>query len=353
MSISVNKTTYETGVEKAVIVVDVYGESATDSPTNNETSPLSILDNIKLESIIPKSASDLISKVTRTPNLSLTDAIGMISKVAGDPKAFGKAVGDNIMNDVLSSVGYNGTVDDVIKSFKEPINFRDVLTAAGEQNAQLKMIIGDVDRIISKEDLQSATGIAKVLEELSGNSNLTSILDIAPQLSMVKGMVNEAMRLGLPEAVDGLIDSFEDDDDKRRLRLFSTVNAAANSALTFIETQLDSEDIGAGAIMSFAPNITTSILSNYKLNDKYPTDDDVVKLIGVVKRLDDGWMKYDRNGVVIEDISSLNSASEDALRVLMKNPDTQEAALMCGGFINDVNMVDYTLNLRNYGLTTV
>lgn len=352
MAIEVKKTTYETGPDKELIVVDVYGESDTSKPTNNEPGPIAGLDQIKLEDIIPKAASDLFTNITRRPNLSVADAISMLTEVAGDPKAFGKAVGDNIMNDVLKGVGFTGTIDDVIKSFEEPINFRTVIDAAGEQNAMLKVLIGEVDAVIAQADLRSAQGIGKVIEKLTGSSDLVTILNMDPKISVIKGMIDEAMRIGLPEAVDVLIDSFDDEESRRKLRLFSTVNAANNTDLDFIEKQIDSPDIGSGPIVSLTPDITSSILKNYTLKNRNPEIDDSQKLIRILGKLDSSWMKYNRNGDYIDNLSSLTDASEDALRVLLKDPATYVAALISGD-VKIHDMVDYTLSMREYTPTSV
>ena len=347
MAIEVTKTTYETGPEKELIVVDVYGESDTSKPTNNEPGPIVSLDQVKLEDIIPKAASDLFTSLSKKPNLSVNDAIGMLKDIAGDPKAFGKAVGNNLMSDVLKGVGFTGSVDDVIKSFKDPINFRTIIDAAGEQNATLKMIIGDVESIISEADLHSAQGISIVINKLTGNDELTKILNMDPKISVIKGMVDEAMRLGLPEAVDTLIESFDDDESKRKLRLFSTVNAANNTDLDFIEKQIDSQDIGSGAIVSLTPDITSSILKNYDLKGNNPGIEDAQKLMRILSKLDSTWMSYDRGGDHIDNLSSLTDASTDALRVLLKDPATYVAALISGD-IDMPDMVEYTLGLREY-----
>lgn len=352
MAIEVTKTTYETGPDKELIVVDVYGESDTTKPTNNEPSAIAALDQMKIEDIIPKSAGELFTGMGKLPNLDVTDAIKMLTDVVGDPKAFGKAVGNNLMNDVLKGFGFTGTVDDVIKSFKEPINFRTIIDAAGEQNETLKMMIGEVEAIIDKGDLRSAQGISQVINQLTGNDNLTKILNMDPKISVVKGMVDEAMRLGLPEAVDALIESFDDDDSKRKIRLFSTVNAATNTDLDFIEKQIDSPDIGSGAIVSLTPDITSSILENYKLKGDSPEVEDVQKLMRVLNKLDEGWMSYNRGGDHIDNLLSLTGASNDALRVLLKDPATYVAALISGD-IDITDMVDYTLSMREYTPSSV
>ena len=69
------------------------------------------------------------------------------------------------------------------------------------------MVIDGVEQSIAGKDLSSATGVASLIGELTGNSELVKVLDISPKVSVIKSFVDHAMKLRVPEAVDLLVDS--------------------------------------------------------------------------------------------------------------------------------------------------
>lgn len=347
MSLEIQRTTYETGSDKKLIVVDVYSDQEPNKPINNEVSTPAGLNNKSLEGFIPKEATEISNAVSKRPDITLKDAMTMLTDVVKDPKAFRKSVGDRVMNNVLSSMGYTGTIDEVIKSYSEPVNLRTVLNAAAESNEQLKVIIDGVEKTIDGADFGSITGISEVVAGLTGNTDLVQILNLGPSLSIVNEFIGEAMRLELPGAIDVLVNSLEDTDSKRKVRLYGTRQAATHSDLAFIEQQIENRDVGAGAIVSLTPDIISVILKNYRLPNGSATREDATSLIRVLNKLDTKWMKYHRGEDYIDNLSYLTEASDDAIRVLLKEPSTYVAALISGQ-LETSNMVDYTLGMRPY-----
>ena len=347
MALEIKRTTYETGTDKKLVVVDVYGDQEPNKPINNEIKTPAGIDNKSLEGFIPKEVTELSNALQKKPDITLKDAMKMVTDVIKDPKAFRASVGDKIMNNVLTSIGYTGTVDEVIKSFSEPVDLRTVLKAAGEGNAQLKVIIEGVEKTIDGGDFSSITGISEVVAGLTGNTDLIQILNLGPSLSIVNEFIGEAMRLELPGAIDVLVNSLDDIDSRRKLKLYGTRQAATYSDLDFLEQQIDSRDVGAGAIVSLTPDIISHVLMNYRLTDGLATAEEAQKLIRILGKLDSKWMKYQRGSDYIDNLSYLTEASDDAIRVLLKDPSTYVAALISGQ-LETTEMIDYTLGMRPY-----
>ena len=347
MTVDVKKTTFETDAVKKLIVVDVYNEPEPNTTINNEVDTPSGLGNFGIEGYTPKQVTALSKDLGKKPDFTLKDAMTLLTGVVDDPTDFRESIGDTMMNNVLGSMGYSGTIDDVIKSYSDPINLRTVLTAAGENNAELKVIIDSVEKTIDSADLKSVNGISQVIGGLTGNTDLVKILNLGPSLSIVNEFISEAMRLELPGAVDVLISSIDDNDSKRKLKLYGTRQAASYADLDFLENQINDSAIGAGAIIALTPDIVSIVLQNYKLYGASPTREDAERLLRILNKLDSKWMKYQRGEDYIDNLSYLTEASDDAIRVLLKEPSTYVAALISGQLENN-DMVEYTLNMRPY-----
>lgn len=350
MAIQVAKTTYETTPDKKLAAVDVYAKDITSQPINSETSIPDSLKGSYPENYMPNSLNKLytdFNKDFKDPTKSLSQALDVLNGVVKNPKEFTKSLSKEILGDTLRSVGYKGTSDDIVNYIKDGPNSTNVLNILGNSNADLKVIIGDVEKMVANKDLSTVNGISSLIGELTGNSNLLKILDISPKISVVKGFIDQAMKLRLPEAVDLLVDAIDNDDDKRDLKLYSTLNAAYNSDLDFINTQINDATIGVGAITGIYPTITSTILSNYILTNKVPSSTEAAKLISTLNSLDSKWMTYTRNGKTINSVSDMASATEDAIEVLLKDERTYIMATLARQ-LDTKNMVEVTLAMRPY-----
>ena len=350
MAITVAPTTYETKVDKKLATVDVYAEAVKTNPVNNETKQPVALANNKLENFTPNETNKLLSDKLNTfkdKTVSLKQALDKIGSVVKNPKDFTDNLTKGILTDTLKSVGYKGNGADIASLIKNGPNSSNLLDMLGNSNPNVKVIVGDVEKIISSKDLGSVTGIASLISELTGNANLIKILNISPKLAVVKSFIDQAMKLRLPEVIDLLMDTMDSEEDLRQLKLHSCLNAAMNSDIGFILKQLNDRDIGRGAIVSLYPNLVSIILENYRLDHMVVTPNDVSVLIQVLSRLDPKWLVYNRNGTEIDDISKLAKASDDALRVLKKNNATYVPALLARS-TEGTDMVTTTLNMRPY-----
>lgn len=348
MAISVAKTVYETKAYKPLAAIDVYGEPEKgDGPINNETKIPEALANGTLDIFSPKGTAQLKDKIFKDVGKSLEKALSEIGEFVKNPKDFRDALSKEILGDTLKSIGYTGTLDEAVQAIKKPINFRDVLGGMGDANPALKVIIGDVEKMIDGKDLHTATGIAALLSGLTGNDGLMQVLAVSPKVSVVKGFIDMAMELNLPGAIDELIKTVDDKEEQRQLKLHSTDNAAYHTSLDFLLGQIEDTDIGAGAIVSLYPDINTTTLENYKIKGETPTPEETVLLLNVLNKIDPFWMSYNRNGTPINDLSTLATASDDAIRVLMLDERTYAAALLVKQLKTD-DMVTATLNMRPY-----
>lgn len=350
MAIKVANTAFETSPDVKIAVVDVYGATVPVTPTNSEVATPSVLDSKGIGGFQLKESADLFSTAAKTfkdKSKSLKQAIDEIGAIAKNPREFTDKLSGAVLGDVLKGVGYKGTANDIVKLIKDGPNSTNVLNAIGGMSTDLKVITGDVQKMISGKDLGSVNGIASLIGELTGNNDLLKVLNISPKMSVVKSFVDMAMGLRLPEAVDLMIEAMDTVEEKRLLKLFSCLNAGMNTDLDFIVKQMNDKDIGVGAIMSLYPELPQVILSSYKIIDLPGTNSDATKLVLVLNRLSPTWMQYKRGTMVIDNLQCLTLASDDALDVLVYNDTTRVPAMLARSTAS-LDMVTSTLSMRPY-----
>lgn len=350
MVIKVANTAFETTPDVKIAVVDVYAPSVPVVPTNSEVATPTVLDSKGVGGFALKESGDLFStaaKAFKDKNKSLKQAIDEIGSIAKNPREFTEKLSGAVLNDALKSVGYKGTGSDIVKVIKDGPNSTNILHVIGGMSDELKIVTGNVEKMISGKDLGSVNGIASLIGELTGNDDLLKVLNISPKLSVVKSFVDMAMGLRLPEAVDLLVETMDSAEEKRLLKLFSCLNAAMNSDLDFIVKQMNDSSIGVGAILSLYPELPQAILSSYKTIEQPGTKEDATKLIGVLNRLNPNWMRYKRGSVYINDLQCLTTASDDALEILIYDDVTRVPAMLARS-TSSLDMISGTLAMRPY-----
>lgn len=350
MAIPIYKTTYETSPNTKIAAVDVYAPTVPVVPTNSEVVSPTVMDTLGLGKYKIDKTSELFSEATKVwqdPDKSLMDVFEEIKNVTKDSKSFKENLTSAILGDVLASSGYVGTGNDIAKVKIKGANTTSILNAIGAINPGIKAISGDIEKIISSNDLANATGVANMIGELSGNAELLKILNISPKMSLIKGVIDVAMSMGLGDAVDGMIKKSGGKNEQRQLRLFSCINAAMNSDLKFLTTAMDDKSIGVGAILALYPDILEIILSNYKVPTYPGTKEHCNELIKMAKRFDTRWLVYKRNGVDITSLRNFSMASDDAIDVLVLHDTTRVPAMLARTAVG-TNMVIATLALRPF-----
>lgn len=354
MALTPTKTTFETGPENKVATVDVYGKVTT-KPVNNVKSNSTVNDAANINAYQPASKLDSLFKETirefQDPNIRLSDTLNRMSNVIKNPKEFANSIGNALLSDTLTSLGYKGSIDGVVNVINNGHpNTTDLLNIIGGVNDDLRVIVGTVEKAINYGDFNSVNGIANFVAELTGNDSLIKTLDIGPQMLMVKTVMNQAFSLRLPEIADILIDSFSNRDEQRKLRLYATYNAAQYSQLKFINRAVGDIDIGSAAIIGMFPDLPNEILKNYTISEEDKNKSLLSlsnELITLLLSLDKECFYYTRNGVRINSFEVMNNASDDAINVLKMNDQTFIHACLAESY-KATNITELTLKMRPY-----
>lgn len=342
------KTNFVNAPSQETAVVDVYGTNATATtdPINNfKEAPTTGTD---ISGFLPSNAEDPFKGMGLLNDDKFVKAVGKLESVIRDPKAFAKSLGNDLAKDVFASVGYTGDLDGVIATIKDPEQLKANALAALATQDEVKVLINGVESVIKNNDLSTANGIAAAISELTGNTTLLKITQISPMLSMVKSLVDNAMRLNLPGAVDALIDVVEDSKERNRLKLNSVLSAASNSDLDFIRSVFDDEDIGVSKVRALYPNLIQVLLSSYRLRSEKDFKAETKKLEDILNRFNSRWYLSKRAGAEIIDISTMSAISNDAVKALSTNPKLCAIVNAAKSVRTQTDLIAYTLSNRVY-----
>ena len=169
--------------------------------------------------------------------------------------------------------------------------------------------INGVKRLIETGDLNSANGVANILNTLA-KGNLIKVEDITSKIAVISSLMDDMKEYGILNAVDYVMQTMDDIESKKRL-LAKMVPAMFISAdIKGLNTAIDI--LGAGRVMSLYPQGIQAFIAGFRTSYRTTTDqypriwNNVFKLFN---RLNGTWALTDRNGTQINDLTGLISMS--------------------------------------------
>lgn len=330
---NIAKTLFESGAKDIVKPFDPYSGN----PAAKPPAPIidkvknvvgSAMDNVKKQSgllgdtiksgeIVPLILSLDKKSAKAIAKDRLKDAVGGLKSPIEDLKV-------SAISGMLSSMG--------IKSDYEIANqLPGSGNAAGREiltQHNLQVLYRGTKTIIENKDINNASDLVKVLNTITRDGELATILDLKAQFAFMDTILKNASRLGVVDAFDDIIDSIDDSKTQQLLMVENLFSYAAQGDFLTVEKIVDR--IGAGQTLDRVPNIVTLLLQSYKLPIEFqPTDNSVSPpittqgLVGqltiitrVLNKIDPHWYQYSRNGALIIDIGAFTTMSKDAKTVL-------------------------------------
>lgn len=206
----------------------------------------------------------------------------------------------------------------------------------------IKTAYGSVTRIIEEgKDVDSAKGVTELLNTMVQDEAQTiDMLDLGAQAATLSVILDEATRLGIPGAIDTILDKIGDDNPKqqRRMLLNNLRLAVMRCDLGVIEKAIIK--IGPQVMLERMPDFINMFLTFYT----FPSNTSVsnhrtlrTQMLAILNDVDADWDKYDRvvsrdqgggnfadETDVIISLDPFAYASEDALTLFMMDPDVGE-----------------------------
>lgn len=351
MSNSIAKTTFETGPNSKLAAPDIYKESTTEPTNALKTAPTAVpvTGNDKFTPPI-KDKSPLSQLLTqyKDPSNSVKDMVDRFNNVVNNPKELRNVVGKEVLGTMLTHAGFKGNIEDVKGLIGSNPSTKDILGILGQTNEDLKIVVGGIETVM-EGDLSTVTGVAELLQQITGNSDLIKVLDLTGKIAAFTSAIDIAMEFRIPEIIDLLIDDIKDEKEQRRVRLSSCMSAARHSDLDFIIACCNDSKIGTHAVISTFPDLVTVILENFKFTNEEEINNHAasMKLVNLIFRLKPKWLEYSRNGKKIASVQSMGKISDNAVTALSLDERTLIAANIAKAF-PPTDSIKETLITRNY-----
>jgi len=289
------------GVEE-IAAADVYKDTITAEST---------LSGFK--STVSESVSKLgnMFKTTRFDATDLVKTINLKDGVGLDKSALtsqlSKVSGYRFDSTSTFLSGLQGTATDKLTSY------------LGKDQSSIKNLLGEVVSV-ANGDGTSARSLFGVIGDVLGGDWVNYFPDIAGQAAFFGTLIEKAMELGIPDAIDDLLDKIDDEETRKELLISNAEKCAKAGDIANLE--LIKGYIGAAALKAKVPDLVKYVMQGYKLptnNSSNATVPDYAgiysKMMSLFNSVDPGWDVTDRNGVKISRLYCFVTASESTRKV--------------------------------------
>jgi len=290
-------------------VVDIYKESP---------DPDNILNSFQS---LATAAKSKIAEVVKIPKFNANDIVSMVDLKDG-LRLDRKALGSRLMD----SLGIReGEIPDTAKDniFKAMEGY------LGLENGLVKNTLGKA-MDLGDTPPEDASGFVSFLQGFLGDSSLAGIVDSTPFLGLLKGSIEKAVEMGLPDALDALLAKMDNEKDRINT-LKSQVQQAALAAdletLKVIEKYMSREEM-----LAQCPEIVEYVLAGFRMSRLRPDatlQQYYTELVDYFNHMDPNWVAV---GGGRTKLSSFTRASSDALTVFQTVGDYRTEALIARSY---------------------
>lgn len=195
--------------------------------------------------------------------------------------------------------------------------------------AGIKTIYDNTTMLLETDDYRTATGVTEILNAIIPAGNpLYKALDIESQMAVVDMVIKKALELGIPQAIDKIIDHIEDEKQRDEMILRNLRSAILYSDLETVDWAID--QVGAAGVFARVPDAITLIITFYRFKPETRTNQYTSllnQLINLLVRLDANWDKFNRDGTLIRNLEPFSYMSEDAKVIFATNNTYRDLTL--------------------------
>lgn len=258
----------------------------------------------------------------------VTDLMKMVKVDAGKLSLDTKGWTDRLVSEMGSGSGLlNGLSDNLKGSLTQslhitPSTYDKILVGVGNAYSSYR-----------SGDLTTARGVFNLMGRVCGDTELFKTIDLGAQANLFTGLISQAISLGVPEAIDKLLESSKD-PSVTRAALHNNIETAVNAG-DLATVNLIAQKLGNGRVTSQVPLAVSKLLANYKIPaGKKETDYPALWLSfkATLDNISPTWMTVERDGVSISNLAAFSKASADARKVMQTDPTLRVATLIAGSY---------------------
>lgn len=185
------------------------------------------------------------------------------------------------------------------------------------------MTVTDTYRAYSNGDLSTARGVFNLMGNVCGDTELFQTVDLGAQANLVSGLVNQAIQLRVPEAIDSLMAKSTLDSSVKNAALQNNIDTALTSG-DIKTVQLIASVLGDGTIAAQNPQAAPILMANYEIASGSKESDYAMlwtDLKTTLDKIDGNWMQQDRNGESVSYLGTFAKMSDDMKLIAATDPD--------------------------------
>ena len=166
------------------------------------------------------------------------------------------------------------TIGPAINNLDEVAKAGVVAAVAGSLGQDPEAIMATIDgaeSLLNPENYEDAKSFTEMLKGLTGNSDIAALLDMETEFAVLDSLINQAVELGIPQAVDHILGEFQNDALRKRALVRNIRRSAMNSQLGIVEQGIS--ELGRHRVMQRVPDLHAIILRYYRFPSGTTTQD--------------------------------------------------------------------------------
>lgn len=177
--------------------------------------------------------------------------------------------------------------------------------------------ISNATNSFSAANIEDAKGLFSAINQLTNNSQMAQYFDVGAEASLLTGLFQEAVNLGLPEAITVLSNNANSTAAANQALKNITNTALSTGDLTTVNLLVD--QLGSGQILAIQPQAAAIVLQGYTMpkgtaSSQYSATG--TALLNALNALDPAWSTTQRGDGSVSDLSCFSRMSNDARTVL-------------------------------------
>lgn len=333
MRTTLSKTTLATGPSEALKVKDVYGIV----DTAGNTSIKDVLMGLKDESIdtlrkTPKLASQLTELIlgAKSGKMNLADSQQRIGSIF------------NNRGGVLDQLTTRATSMMANTLGMDPSLSKKVLMSVKGIGSERDSLLG------FSSNMTSSQGIVSSIQRLLGDKDALSFVDLEAEAALLSGLLGEAIKAGIPQAVDLLLKETTSQETRRQVASRNMYAVVFSGNLNTVEKL--TTHIAPEALRAKYPNFARDFLAQFALTAGDKANDHPgikTRILALFNKVDPNWDKSVRNGVLISSLSPFVRASDDA-KTVFETSSAHRSAITIAGNFNSVEIKSWIKKRYKY-----